>query len=77
MKQGSYNIVELSRNYWDVVRWDGESLGTILGGGPTAATRYKAITPGCCAMDPDQAPGGYARSLVGAAEALAEGSVVY
>ena len=67
----AHTVTEISRNYWSVETPDGARLGDILGGGPTADTRFKAISPRDGAIDPDSAPGTYFRSLAGAARFLA------
>lgn len=69
MKQ--YKVSKTSHDYWNV-EIAGNSAGDVLGGGPTAATRYKAITPEDCAINPDQAPGVYFTSLQKAAAWLAD-----
>lgn len=60
---------ETSPDYWTVYAGDRE-IGTVVGGGPTAATRYKAVTAGNVAVNPDDAPGSYWPSLDAAAGAL-------
>lgn len=60
----------VTRDYWNV--YDGDRMvGQIDGGGPTAATKYKAISQSNVAMNPDEAPAaGYGYTKEQAAEFL-------
>lgn len=51
----------------------GARVGTVLGGGSTAATRFKSIAAEDSALDPDSAPGGCWTTLEAAAESLRGG----
>lgn len=63
------SVALVSDNYWAVV--EGETqIGCVVGGGPTEDTKYKAVGPSNVAMNPDVAPGGYARTLSEAVEIL-------
>lgn len=66
-----HKISETSRDYWAVATEGGKPLGDVLGGGPTRATRFKAISPENVSMNPEVAPGAYFTSLKEAAEHLA------
>ena len=60
---------KVSDDFWFVM--EGEvRIGTVVGGGPTAQTRFKAIAMSNDAIDPDAAPGSYHRTLNEAAASL-------
>lgn len=62
-------VKEVSHDFWTVI-FDGQEIGTVVGGGPTRDTRFKSIRPSQAAVNPDYAPGGYSRTLRGAVESL-------
>lgn len=64
------HIEKVSTNYWSVRQGDKE-LGCVLGAGPTAGTRFKAISKDDGWMNPEDAPQvGYAQTLEQAAKLL-------
>lgn len=64
-------LEEISTDYYQVRSTRDETVtGYILAGGPTAATRFKAIGSGDDHMNPETAPGGYGRTLEEAAALL-------
>ena len=68
---GEVRLERISDNYWTVYDGTDRELGSLLGGGPTRSTRWKAISVSNGHMDPDAAPAvGYAGSRDAAAELL-------
>ncbi len=61
---------KVSDDFWFVYGAGEARIGTVVGGGPTAATRFKAVTMRNDAIDPDAAPGSYHRTLTEAAASL-------
>lgn len=69
-EKGMATTARVSDDYWEVYLGERE-IGTVVGGGPTRDTAFKAISPLNVAMNPDEAPAfAYARTLEEAAEAL-------
>lgn len=60
-------LVPVTAGYWTAYSPDGEETGNVLGGGPTRDTAFKSISLNNVGMNPEVAPGGYARTAEEAA----------